>query len=121
MDPDTRGHAAMQLGRLYRGEGDFRRALVLWRWMSISGLVASEPRFNLVHFNIGVTYAEMGATDRSVDSFRKLLDLHLDAGGDVSDIASLFVQNDDARALFESRPGFVARLTARLPELFADA
>lgn len=121
MSLDNRGHAAMQLGRLHYGEGDYRQALVLWRWMTVSGLVAQEPRFNLAHFNIGVAYAALGKDERAVDSFRRLLDIHLDAGGDPADIATLFIENEDARALFESSPGFVQRLTKRLPELFAAA
>lgn len=121
MSLDNRGHAAMQLGRLHYGEGDYRQALVLWRWMTVSGLVAQEPRFNLAHFNIGVAYAALGKDERAVDSFRRLLDIHLDSGCDPADIATLFVENEDARALFESSPGFVQRLTQRLPELFADA
>jgi len=120
MSLDNRGHAAMQLGRLHYGEGDYRQALVLWRWMTVSGLVAQEPRFNLAHFNIGVAYAALGKDERAVDSFRRLLDIHLDSDGDPADIATLFVENEDARALFESSPGFVQRLTQRLPELFAD-
>ena len=119
MNLDNRGHAAMQLGRLHYGEGDHRKALVLWRWMTMSGLVAQEPRFNLAHFNIGVAHAALGNDERAVDSFRKLLDIHIESDGDPADIATLFVENEDARSLFESRPGFVQRLMQRLPELFA--
>ncbi len=118
MNLENRGHAAMQLGRLHYLEGDVREALVLWRWMTISGLSASDARFNVVRFNIGIAYATIGRDARALDAFRALMDNHLDGGGDPSDIAALFVDNEDARKIFESRPGFLANLTMRLPELF---
>ncbi|MEM9802066.1 MAG: tetratricopeptide repeat protein [Planctomycetota bacterium] len=121
IDAVNRGHAAMQLGRLHYDEGDQRTALRLWRWITMSGLVRHESRFNLAYFNIGVAYAALGRDDRALDAFRRLLDIHLEDHGDVSDIAALFVENEEARRLFDSRPGFVPRLVQRLPELFAGA
>ncbi len=117
----NRGHAAMQLGRMHFLEGDFREAMVLWRWMTVSGLAKDDPRFSLVHFNIGVAHAVTGNDDRALDSFRALMDQHLESGGAASELAALFVDNEDARKIFEERPGFVDRLAARVPELIADA
>ncbi|WP_419190435.1 hypothetical protein [Saltatorellus ferox] len=114
----NRGHAAMQLGRLHFLEGDVHEALILWRWMNISGLSSDEARFNVVRFNIGVAYAQQGRDQRALDSFRDLLDAQLRAGGEASDIAALFVENPDARKIFEARPGFLAQLMKQLPELF---
>ncbi len=114
----NRGHAAMQLGRLHFGEGDLREALVLWRWMNISGLSSSEARFNVVRFNIGVAYAQLGHDQRALAAFRQLLDVQLDSGGSPSEVAALFVENPDAREIFEARPGFLSQLVAQLPELF---
>lgn len=123
MSMANRGHAAMQLGRLHFAEGDLREALLLWRWMTVSGLAGrrGDPRFNVVRFNIGVAYAVQGRDDRALTSFRALMDHHLDADGDPAELARLFVENDDARAIFESRPGFVERLTREVPELLAAA
>lgn len=118
MSLSNRGHAAMQLGRLHFLEGDLHEALVLWRWMNISGLSSAEARFNVVRFNIGVAYAQLGQDDRAFKSFRDLLDGQLESGGDASDIAALFVENQDAREIFEARPGFLSRLVTQLPELF---
>lgn len=114
----NRGHAAMQLGRLHFGEGDLREALVLWRWMNISGLSSSEARFNVVRFNIGVAYAQLGEDQRALAAFRQLLDVQLDSGGSPADIAALFVENPDAKQIFEARPGFLSQLLTQLPELF---
>lgn len=108
----------MQLGRLHFLEGDLHEALILWRWMNISGLSSEEARFNVVRFNIGVAYAQMGQDQRALASFRDLLDAQLASGGEASDIAALFVENPDARKIFEARPGFLSQLVSQLPELF---
>ncbi len=118
MSLSNRGHAAMQLGRLHFGEGDLREALVLWRWMNISGLSSSEARFNVVRFNIGVAYAQLGQDQRALGSFRQLLDVQLESGGSPAEIAALFVENPDAKQIFEARPGFLSQLLTQLPELF---
>jgi tetratricopeptide (TPR) repeat protein len=120
MSLSNRGHAAMQLGRLHFLEGDLHEALILWRWMNISGLSSDEARFNVVRFNIGVAYAQLGRDQRALDSFRDLLDVQLTSGGDASDIAALFVENQDAKEIFESRPGFLTQLMKQLPELFVS-
>ena len=61
MSLENRGHAAMQLGRF--AEGAVREALVLWRWMTVSGLAGAD-HFNIVRFNIGIAYASLGLDDR---------------------------------------------------------
>ena len=38
INPDNRGHAAMQIGQLYTAEGDHRRAAHYYRWITLSGL-----------------------------------------------------------------------------------
>jgi tetratricopeptide (TPR) repeat protein len=114
----NRGHAAMQLGRLHFGEGDLREALILWRWMNISGLTSSEARFNVVRFNIGVAYVQLGDVDRALAEFRQLLDAQIESGGSPAEIAALFVENEGAREIFEAHPGFLSQLMTHLPELF---
>ena len=121
MSLENRGHAAMQLGRLHFAEGAIREALVLWRWMTVSGLAGVDNRFNIVRFNIGIAYASLGFDDRALASFRVLMDQHIAAEQSPAELARLFVENDDARAIFESRPGFVERLTREIPELLAGA
>ena len=121
MSLENRGHAAMQLGRLHFAEGAIREALVLWRWMTVSGLAGADNRFNIVRFNIGIAYASLGFDDRALAAFRALMDQHIQAEQSPAELARLFVENDDARAIFESRPGFVERLTREVPELLAGA
>lgn len=118
---ENRGHAAMQLGPLYFSEGDIRKSLVFLRWVVISGLAGTDARFNVVRFNIGVAYAAGGQTERALDSFRRLMDVHLATGADPTELATLFVQNEDARAIFDRVPGFIERLAQRLPELLSHA
>ncbi len=121
MSLENRGHAAMQLGRLHFAEGAVREALVLWRWMTVSGLASADHRFNIVRFNIGIAYASLGLDDRALASFRALMDQHIEAEQSPAELARLFVDNGDARAIFESRRGFVERLTRDVPELLAGA
>lgn len=119
LDRNNRGHAAMQLGRLFYLEGDTRSATRWWRWLTISGLADAEPRFEGVRLNLGVVYATVGDLDRSVDYFRALLDQHMRHNlGDVAGVARLFAGHRDLRELIESRPGLTERLVARCPELF---
>jgi len=119
IDRNNRGHAAMQLGRLYYLEGDTRAATRYWRWITISGLADAEPRFEGARLNLGVVYATVGDLERAVDYFRALLDQHMHhSQGDVSGVARLFAGHRDLRDLIESRPGLTERLVARCPELF---
>lgn len=114
----SRGHAAIQLGRLYYVEGDYRTAAVFFRWLSISGLIQADARFALGYFNLGCAEAARGRDGAALAAFRRLLDNHLASGGAPADIASLFLENDDFRTLLESREGLTRRLMTSLPELF---
>ncbi|MEZ6018127.1 MAG: hypothetical protein R3F49_23685 [Planctomycetota bacterium] len=119
MERTNRGHAAMQLGRLFYLEGDTRSATCWWRWLTISGLADADPRFEGARLNLGVVYATVGDLSRSVDYFRALLDQHMrHHDGDVSGVARLFAGHRDLRELIESRPGLTEQLVARCPELF---
>lgn len=123
IDPTNRGHAAMQLGRLFYLEQDVRSALRWWRWMTISGLVEAEPRFGGVRLNLGIAYATLGNLGRAVDYFRSMLDHHLarNGEGDASEVAKLFADHRDLRELISSRPGLTDLLVERCPELFRTA
>jgi tetratricopeptide (TPR) repeat protein len=119
LERSNRGHAAMQLGRLFYLEGDYRAATRWWRWLTISGLADAEPRFEGVRLNLGVVYATTGNLGRSVDYFRAMLDQHLHHHqGDADGVARLFAAHRDLRELIDSRPGLTAMLVARCPELF---
>ena len=118
MSESNRAHAAMQLGRLHFREEDYRTAVVFWRWLSISGVVRRDARFVGGLFNLGLGEAARGRDDAALSAFRRLLDTHLESGGSSSDIAAMFLDNEDCKALLESRPGLTTRLVAELPELF---
>jgi len=114
----SRGHAAIQLGRLYYGEEDYRTAAVFFRWLSIAGLTRSDSRFAPALFNLGCAEVARGRDDAALFAFRRLLEDHLAGGGVAADIASLFLENEDFRELIESREGLTGRLMESLPELF---
>jgi len=118
IDVANRGHAAMQLGRMHHREGDMRGALRFWRWMSMSGLDRIDGRFSVVHFNIGLAQLQEGREEVALSSFRRLVDGCLAAETPLSDVASLFLENDEARRLLESSEGFVPRLARTIPEVF---
>lgn len=115
MSEENRGHAAMQLGRLYSGEGDYRRAIVCFRWITISGLSRVDDRFFGARFNTGKAYAMLGDVERSLVAFRALLDEH---PGRVGEVARLFSNAPELRDAIESKPQFVLELMTRCPELF---
>ena len=117
MTLENRGHAAMQLGRLYYAEGDLRKSLTFQRWTVMCGLADTDPRFGVVRFNIGVTNAAMERPERALDAFRNHMDHHLASGGDPSEVAGLFVTNEEAREVFQRLPGFLEKLALRVPEL----
>lgn len=112
---ENRGHAAVQLARLHSREGDYKKALAYSRWMTLTGLADQEDRFFVVRFNIGTYYARLGDPRRSVEAFRRLLDLH---PGRVGEIAGFFARSDKLRACIDSQPGFLEQLFADCPELF---
>jgi len=118
IDVANRGHAAMQLGRMRHREGDLRGALRFWRWMSMAGLEQVDGRFSLVHFNIGLAQLQAGREDVALGSFRRLVDGCLAAETPLAEVASLFLENDDARRLLEASEGFVPRLARTIPEVF---
>lgn len=115
LSEENRGHAAMQLGRLYAGEGDYRRALVCFRWISISGLSRVDERFFGARFNAGKCHTMLGQKDRALIAFRALLDEH---PARTSEVARLFAGATKLQQAIESIPGFLEELVKRCPELF---
>lgn len=116
LSDSNRGHAAVQLAQMYVAEGDLRRALRYFRWVTISGLESREPRFFVVLFNIGVLYALLGDQRRSLDYFRRLIDRHPER---TPEVVELFVDSRRLQQAIDARPGFGEALLARCPELFA--
>jgi tetratricopeptide (TPR) repeat protein len=114
---NNRGHAAAQLGQLYGEEGNFKKALACFRWISISGLAARDARFFVVHFNQGVLYARLGDQERSLACFRRLLDLHPDR---LPDILQLFADSAPLQEAIGAQSGFAESLVAECPELFGS-
>lgn len=112
---ENRGHAIVQLGRLYEAERDYRRALACFRWVTISGLADRDPRFFYVRFNIGLEYALLGERERALASFRRLLDRE---PARLGEIVSLFARAKSLQRTIEDQPGFAEALVAKCPELF---
>lgn len=123
MTMENRGHAAMQLANLHFAEGSVREALVLWRWVTLSGLAGREgdTRFNVVRFNLGIVYAAQEKDDRALTAFGDLMDVHVEAGQDPAELARYFVEDEYAREVCETRPEFVEKLVERLPGLLRTA
>jgi tetratricopeptide (TPR) repeat protein len=111
----NRGHAANQLGRLYSAEGDQREASKWFRWVVLSGLADRDDRFWVARFNLGLSYALRGDADRSLTSFRTLLDRHPTRVGEV---AQLFANARSLQMAIDDQPGFSEALVSRCPELF---
>jgi len=118
MCEENRGHAAMQLGKLHSGEEDYRKAIVYFRWVTMSGLTRRDDRFFGARFNLGKAYTMLGDMERALDAFRALLDEHPDRVGEV---AKLFSRAPKLQKAIESMSGFPERLVALCPELFAGA
>lgn len=118
LDERNRGHAAVQLGRLYVAEGNHRRALACFRWVRISGLASREERFFFVDFNIGVQRACLGDRRSSLASFRALLDRNPQR---LPEIVHLFAESKGLKAAIEAQTGFAEDLMATCPELFGGA
>lgn len=114
----NRGHAAVQLARLYRSEGEYKKAILFQRWVTLSGLADAEERFFFVRFNIGVNYSHLGQHERALFWFRELLDHHADR---VEEIRCFFEGAQRLRSTLETRPGFAEALLQRCPELFAGS
>jgi tetratricopeptide (TPR) repeat protein len=118
IDENNRGHAAIQLGRLYSAEGQHRCAAQWFRWITLSGLADRESRFWVSRFNLGMMYAHMRRRERSLAFFRELLDRHPDRAGEV---AGLFARSPRLRESIDEQSGFAEALASRCPELFASA
>jgi tetratricopeptide (TPR) repeat protein len=118
IDDRNRGHAAMQLGNLHGREEDYRKALACYRWITITGLDKLDDRFFGARFNIGKCWAMLGEKDRSLQTFRELLDTHPDRAVEV---ARLFAGTPSLRRSIDSIPGFPEELIGHCPELFISA
>jgi len=111
----NRGHAAIQLGLLYDKEGDHRKALACFRWVTISGLADRDERFFFVRFNQALEYALLGRSQPALDCLRKLLDRH---PGRAHEVAELILKSKCLQAAMEAMPGFGQALLDTCPELF---
>lgn len=115
IDEANRGHAAVQLGLLHAREGDYKRAIACFRWITISGLADRDDRFFPSRFNIGMDWALMGRPARSLAAFRELLDRHPSR---IAEVAQLFADSPKLRAAIEEQPGFLEDLFETCPEIF---
>lgn len=112
----NRGHAAIQLGRLYSSEKSYRKAIACWRWVLMSGLADLDDRFFVARFNLGMVYALTHNKRRSLHYFREMLDRH---PARVGEIAELFSRSPKLRESIDAQPGFIEDLVRGCPELFA--
>jgi len=119
MDEVNRGHAAMQLGKLYGAEGDHRRALVCFRWVTMSGLAELEPRFALAHHNRAICQVWLGHADRALASLRQLLDEFPELTERVAEM--LAGSTPKLQARMTALPGFAEGLIETCPELFSGS
>ncbi len=115
MSEQNRGHAAIQLGLLHDREGDHRKALVCFRWVTISGLADRDERFFFVRFNLALEYALLGRAERSLAAFRSLLDRH---PGRAVEVADLILKSKSLQGAIDSLPGYGESLLQTCPELF---
>jgi len=115
LNEQNRGHAAVQLGRLHEAEGNHRKALKFFRWVSMSGVAERDARFYFVHFNIGLQYAVLRDRRRALAAFRRLIERYPER---MSEIAGHFTRAHSLRTAVESDPCFAEELVATCPELF---
>jgi len=118
IDPINRAHCAVQLGRLYSAEGDFRKAIACSRWVVAAGLADEDERFFVVRFNLGMYWADLARPERSLRAFRDLLDRHPDRAGEIADF---FRRSPRTRAVIDLQAGFAEALLETCPELFRDS
>jgi tetratricopeptide (TPR) repeat protein len=111
----NRGHAAIQLGLLHDREGDHRKALACFRWVTMSGLADRDERFFFVRFNQALEYALLGRAERSLAAFRALLDKNPGRAGEV---AELILKSKNLQEAMDALPGYGEALLASCPELF---
>jgi tetratricopeptide (TPR) repeat protein len=116
VDERNRGHAAIQLGRLHSSEKSYREAIVLWRWVTMSGLADHDARFFVARFNLGMVYAHLGSQDRSLRYFRELIDRHPEM---TAEAVELFRRSPGLRTAIDSQAGFPEALLRKCPEFFA--
>lgn len=114
---ENRGHAAVQLGRLYKHNDEPDRALAYWRWVTMSGLADADDRFWFVRWNIGSLYTTLRNQERALYYFRKLLDVHPQRA---TDLAYQFASFPDTREEIAAQEGFREALVATCPEIFED-
>ncbi len=114
----NKGLAAIQLGRLYSSEDNFPRAIVCFRWVTITGLADRDDRFWFARFNLGQVYARKKQPERSLAYFRELLDKH---PGRVGEVAEAFARSPNLRETIDSQEGFAQKLLRTCPELFDRA
>ena len=72
--PANRAHAAIQMGQIYDEQGEHRQALRSYRWVLASGMLARNPDFAFVLFNIAVEHLSLGDTDRAVAMLLRIRD-----------------------------------------------
>jgi tetratricopeptide (TPR) repeat protein len=118
IDDNNRGHAALQLGLLHGSQGDYRRALACFRWVTASGLPSRDARFCVAHFDVGLYYALLGDDERALAAFRKLIDHHQDR---LPELSKLFAEERSLQTVLENRPNFALALANCCPELLGDA
>jgi tetratricopeptide (TPR) repeat protein len=118
IDDRNRGHAALQLGNLHGREEDYKKALACYRWVTITGLDKVDDRFFGARFNAAKCWAMLGSKERSLQTFRDLLDAHPDRAAEV---ARYLADAKNLRERIDSIPGFPEELVARCPELFTSA
>jgi len=111
----NRAHAAVQLGLLFEEEEEYKKAIACNRWVLMSGVEERDARFFFVHFNIGMYYAHLGSPERSIASFRSLLDRHPDR---VAETVALLRRSPLLQTAIDLQPGFSERLIRVCPELF---
>jgi hypothetical protein len=112
----NRGHAAMQLGKLYIGQRSYRKSIVCFRWLTISGLVDVDDRFFGARFNLGKSYSMLGDKDRALEAFETLLTRH---PGRLNEVRELFANAPLLQAAIDSVPGFAEELLERCSSLFS--
>lgn len=115
IDPASKGHAAVMIGKIHEEDEDYRTALKWFRWVGVSGLADDVPQFFFARFNVGMCYAHLERPQHALDAFRTMLDRHPER---VADVAGFFARSPALRLAVESQPGFADALVARCPELF---
>lgn len=118
VNESNRGHAAMQLGKLYASEGSHKKSIHCFRWITISGLADVDDRFYVARFNIGKAYAMVKNKERSLQAFETLLERH---PGRIAEVRRAFHRSPLLRGAIDSVPGFTEELLQRCSLLFLDA